>query len=103
MGGSTHPNVPFLAKHPAWGAPAETTTHSDSPSPAGGWDREGLGWSGFRTSDRLLIANREGLDGEPSAKRTQAAEEERPAVRSAQFKPSPPMVESLSGNNSLSR
>ena len=21
MGGSMHPNVPFLAKHPAWGAP----------------------------------------------------------------------------------
>ena len=55
MGGSMHPNVPFLAKHPAWGVPAETTTHSDSPSRAGGWDREGLGWSGFRTSDRLLV------------------------------------------------
>ena len=41
MGGSMHPNVPFLAKHPAWGVPAETTTHSDSPSRAGGWDREG--------------------------------------------------------------
>ena len=50
-----HPNVPFLAKHPAWGAPADATAQSDSPSRAGGWDREGLGWSGFLTSDRLLL------------------------------------------------
>ena len=46
-----HPNVPFLA----WAPPIEATAHSDSPSRAGGWDREGLGWSGFLTSDRLLL------------------------------------------------
>ena len=50
-----HPNVPFLAKHPAWGALADATAQSDSPSRAGGWDRGGLGWSGFLTSDRLLL------------------------------------------------
>ena len=51
MGGSTHPNVPFLA----WAPPTDATANGDSPSRAGGWDREGLGWSGFRTSDRLLL------------------------------------------------